>query len=144
MQTFLPYKSFIETAKCLDNKRLGKQRSEAKIILNILEGKAKPNKYGKISWINHPAIKMWAEYKNCLKLYLNLIIGEWEKRGFKNNMFKEELNILEIKCPPWLGNEKFHNSHKSKLLEKDTKFYGKYGWDIKIGLPYVWPTKEEI
>jgi hypothetical protein len=111
MQTFLPYKSFIETAKCLDNKRLGKQRVEAKSILNILEGKAKLNRYGKISWANHPAVKMWAEYENCLKLYLNLIIEEWENRGFGNNMVKEELDILEVKCPPWLGNEKLHNSH---------------------------------
>lgn len=29
MQTFLPYFSFIESAKVLDNKRLGKQRVEA-------------------------------------------------------------------------------------------------------------------
>lgn len=144
MQTFLPYKSFIETAKCLDNKRLGKQRSEAKTILNILEGKAKLNRYGKVSWINHPAVKMWVGYEDCLKLYLNFIIEEWENRGFKNNMDKEEIDILEVKCPQWLGNEKFHDSHKSKLLEKDIKFYNKYGWEVKIGLPYLWPTKEEI
>lgn len=35
MQTFLPYSSFEESAKCLDNKRLGKQRVEAKQILEI-------------------------------------------------------------------------------------------------------------
>ena len=35
MQTFLPYSDFIKTARCLDYKRLGKQRVEAKRILEI-------------------------------------------------------------------------------------------------------------
>lgn len=35
MQTFLPYPEFIKSAQCLDNKRLGKQRVEAKQILEI-------------------------------------------------------------------------------------------------------------
>ncbi len=35
MQTFLPYQDFTETAKCLDYRRLGKQRVEAKRILKI-------------------------------------------------------------------------------------------------------------
>lgn len=35
MNTFLPYPSFDESAKCLDYKRLGKQRVEAKQILEI-------------------------------------------------------------------------------------------------------------
>ena len=144
MQTFLPYKSFIQTAKCLDNRRLGKQRVEAKTILNILTGHAKLNKYGKISWSNHPAVKMWAGYENCLRFYLNIIINEWEVRGFRNTIQKEPVNILEIICPNWLGNEDFHNSHKSKLLEKDPEFYGKYGWNVKPGLNYIWPTKEGL
>jgi hypothetical protein len=39
LQTFLPYADFVKTAKCLDYRRLGKQRVEAFQILNILEGK---------------------------------------------------------------------------------------------------------
>jgi len=139
MQTFLPYKDFVDTAECLDKRRLGKQRSEAKIILNILEGKSKPNKYGKISWINHPAVQMWAGHEDCLKHYLNCIIEEWEKRGYKNNMLKEEVNMLRY--PYWLGDERLHKSHKSKLLEKDKEFYGRYGWNVEPGLSYFWPTK---
>jgi hypothetical protein len=54
MQTFLPSTSFIQSAKCLDYKRLGKQRVEAKTIINILEGKTTSN-----AWRNHPATKMW-------------------------------------------------------------------------------------
>lgn len=51
MQTFLPYKSFAESAACLDNKRLGKQRVE---VLQILKALHNPS-YG---WQNHPAVKM--------------------------------------------------------------------------------------
>lgn len=36
MQTFLPYKSFEQSAACLDNKRLGKQRVEVLQILKAL------------------------------------------------------------------------------------------------------------
>jgi len=37
VNTFLPYESFEKSAQALDNRRLGKQRSEAVQILNILE-----------------------------------------------------------------------------------------------------------
>lgn len=39
MQTFLPYGSFIESAKCLDYGRLGKHRVEAKQIIGGNNGK---------------------------------------------------------------------------------------------------------
>lgn len=41
MQTFLPYKSFVKSAACLDMRRLGKQRVEAKQILMALTGESK-------------------------------------------------------------------------------------------------------
>lgn len=37
MQTFLPYISFEESAACLDYRRLGKQRLEAKQLLNAIQ-----------------------------------------------------------------------------------------------------------
>jgi uncharacterized protein (DUF2132 family) len=39
MQTFMPYPSFRKSLDCLDNKRLGKQRVEAKQIYNIVKDK---------------------------------------------------------------------------------------------------------
>jgi lipopolysaccharide biosynthesis regulator YciM len=35
----MPYPSFVESAKCLDNKRLGKQRVEVLQILQALKSK---------------------------------------------------------------------------------------------------------
>ena len=50
MQTFLPYKSFKDSFKVLDYRRLGKQRVEAYQILNVLLGRTKTK-----GWSNHPA-----------------------------------------------------------------------------------------
>ena len=51
MQTFLPYPDYYQSARCLDNKRLGKQRVEALQIHNIVSGKRTTG-----GWINHPAV----------------------------------------------------------------------------------------
>jgi len=134
MQTFLPYPDFQETAKCLDWRRLGKQRVEAQQILNTL------SKSSKKGWKNHPAVLMWEGFEECLKHYRNTMIQEWIKRGYNNTM-----EILEVSedydFPCFLGNQNFHASHRSNLLRKDSKWYGQYGWKEKDNLPYIWPTK---
>ena len=78
MQTFLPYPNIIESFKCLDNKRLGKERLEATQILNILL-----NKTDKKGWRSHPAVCMWKNFENCLIYYRNECITEWTKRKNK-------------------------------------------------------------
>lgn len=57
MQTFLPYPDFALSAKVLDNKRLGKQRLEAKQILEINLIKVCPEKYG-IDWGNYSIFEL--------------------------------------------------------------------------------------
>lgn len=56
MQTFLPYPDFSQTARCLDYRRLGKQRVEA---MQLWKGQ----------WPNHPASKMWRGHEDWLALY---------------------------------------------------------------------------
>jgi len=138
MQTFLPYPDFKKSAKCLDYKRLGKQRVEAKQILNILNGKAKLNKNGKISWENHPAVKMWKGYEKPLTQYMNTMIQEWIDRGYKNTM---EINRSNEKfdLPPWIGDDRLHSSHRSNLLRKNKDYYSKFGWIETNDLLYYWP-----
>ena len=137
MQTFLPYKDFDRTFSVLDYKRLGKQRVEAKQIIDILEGKAKSN-----AWKNHPAVRMWKGYVSALKLYYNRCIWEWVKRGYKNNM--PILDIIgRIEFPYWLGDEKFHRSHRSNLLRKDKEYYSKY-FKERDDLEYIWPKQVEV
>ena len=134
MQTFLPLPSMGDSVRCLDDKRLGKQRVEALQILKALRGE-----YSKTgAWENHPATKMWRGYENALGFYKDLCIEEWIRRGFNNTM---ELNPLPTRFtyPWWLGNEDFHASHRSNLLRKAPEHYDTFGWSESSDLPYVWP-----
>ena len=144
MQTFLPYSSFIESVRCLDRQRLGKQRVEALQILNALNGKSK-------GWTNHPATKIWRGYEEALCLYKDLCIQEWMQRGYKNTMSFKKRDALywqeigvegSFLLPPWIGQENFHASHRSNLLRKNPDHYGQFGWDEPRDLPYVWPEKK--
>ena len=132
MQTFLPYKSMGQSVRCLDYRRLGKQRVEAFQILNALAGKSK-------GWTNHPATKMWRGFEAALSFYKDLCIEEWVRRGYNNTMQKEA-SYGAIVLPKWLGDEDFHASHRSNLLKKDPEFYGKFGWTEADDLEYVWPV----
>lgn len=134
MQTFMPYPNLKKSLKVLDRQRLGKQRVEAFQILNILL-----NRTDKKGWRNHPAVKMWEGYENALKLYFNKAVKLWISKGYKNNM-KFEVIDGKIILPKWIGNKKFHTSHRSNLLRKDKEFYRKFGWIEKDNLEYVWPV----
>ena len=133
MQTFLPYPSMGLSVRCLDYRRLGKQRVEALQILNALDGKSK-------GWVNHPDTKMWRGYEAALRFYRDLCIEEWVRRGYKNTMQKEDAHRV-IRLPPWLGDESLHASHRSYLLKKDPQHYGQFGWSAPHDLPYVWPEE---
>jgi hypothetical protein len=84
---------------------------------------------------------MWRNHVPALKLYLNYSIEEWIVRGFKNTMNFEKFDELPVE-PDWFGNEKFHDSHKSNLLNKDFDFYSQYKWDVDPKNPYIWMDKE--
>ena len=134
MQTFLPYADFEKSARCLDYRRLGKQRVEAKQIIDCIEGK------GNQGWKHHPAVRMWEGYTDALKIYYNTIVEEWVSRGYKNNMKLYSMGTMPILVgrPEWFGRKDFHDAHKSNLLRKDKEFYGKYNWDVPDDLPYLW------
>lgn len=134
MQTFLPYDDFALSAKCLDWRRLGKQRVEA---FQILKALTTPS-YG---WQNHPAVKMWRGYEDALGLYMNLCIEEWKRRGYKNTMTLAPLRFHDsVPTPPWLGRRTFHESHQSNLVRKDPEHYRQFFPRVAVDLPYVWPV----
>ena len=140
MQTFLPYPSFKESAKVLDWRRLGNQRVEGMQIINAISGV--PRKDGKPykGWTNHPCSVMWKPYLPALKLYTNIIIKEWEDRGYNNNM--KYYDVEDIVIPHWIGNERIHSSHRANLLRKDYEYYSKFGWTENSEDPYVWHDVE--
>lgn len=140
MQTFLPYENFDRTAQILDKKRLGKQRVETLTILKTL--------YINGGWKNHPAVKMWKGYEGALLLYQESICQEWIKRGYKDSCLEKSYEIFynhfsnDYSMPWWLGDERLHNSHKSKLLSKFPEHYKQYFVDVPDNLSYFWPINK--
>lgn len=143
MQTFLPYKSFIRSAQCLDRQRLGKQRVEGLQILLCLIGS------GCQQWKNHPAVKMWRGYELSLVAYVREICYEWKQRGYKDSV-EEKVNAIafglidngqKFISPPWLGMRKFHRAHQSNFVRKDENYYRKFFKTVQSDLPYVWPIQ---
>jgi hypothetical protein len=134
MQTFLPYQDYILSAECLDNRRLGKQRVEAKQIYLAITDPT----YG---WQNHPAVRMWRGHESGLAHYGYCICLTWRDRGFNDTLldwFCARLGEAGDR-PAWFGNEAFHAAHRSNLLRKDPLHYSKFGWTESADLPYIWP-----
>lgn len=163
MQTFLPYPNFYLSAQALDNKRLGKQRVEAKQILMALEygpyqyhngekwvgcseqeyfSRPPLIPYRRTPWYNHPATKMWRGHERALARYGICTCLAWLRRGFKDSLydFFDERYSAYTNSPQWLGNGAFHRSHQSNLVRKDPTFYRPKFPDVPDDLPYVWPT----
>ena len=128
MQTFLPHRSFSKSAETLDYRRLGKQRVEAKQILEAIR------KGG--GWRHHPIVALWSNYTDALCEYHNCMIIEWRRRGYVNTMPLIDL-APSIVYPPWLTDD-FIRAHRSNLLRKDPVYYGQFGWDVPSDLPYIW------
>lgn len=149
MQTFMPYTSYKETAECLDYRRLGKQRVEAKQILIALGVDVGDHKGNSGShWKNHPAVKMWKGCEASLCHYAIAMCNEWRGRGYNDTMLMQFVDAWErlrdagasLSFPAWVGNKEVHSSHRSNLLRKDANHYGIFGWSETPDMPYVWPV----
>jgi len=130
MQVFVPLKDFKQIAKCLDYRRLGKERVEAKDIITLCmmsnsdeyrNSLFKYNKQAAYIWKRynkHPIIEMWKYNVPALIEYYNTIVIEWKDRGYVNNLPHICLMDFNPEYPDWFGRDDIHNSHKSKLLLK--------------------------
>ncbi len=139
MQTFAPYSDLEKTAKCLDYRRLGKQRVECYQILKVLAGESD-------GWKNHPAVKQWVGYQSFLALYGVKICEEWIKRGYNDTLLNKIANyqLIEVIPPKFWGDEKFHSSHRQTLLFKNFDWYKQFGWTEEPKYEYYWPSKENL
>lgn len=136
MQVFLPYSDFERSVACIDPKRLG--NGVYREALTLIRG----------GWPNHPASKMWQNYKPALAMYALAGLDELQRRGrdYPHHRVTFSAYLSEpVVMPPWLGNEAFHASHRAALLYKNFAWYSQFGWsespavpDAKGRLPYVW------
>jgi hypothetical protein len=150
MQTFLPVADFTESARLLDNPRLGKQRVECLQVLRALE---LPD-YG---WANHPVVTMWRGHTAGLVVYALAMVRVWRERGFADTtealiaefapdaatMTQEQAAAAGL-LPSWVGDEELHLSHRSNLLAKDREFYRPRFPGNPDDLPYVWPGADVV
>lgn len=145
MQTFVPYPSTIRSLAILDNRRLNKQITEARQILDTLTGVKK-------GWTNHPAVRMWRGHEEALALYGLQAVSEWRLRGYSSHIGQEAIfrtrfagvPYESITQPAWWGDERVHRSHRANLLRKAPEHYGKYFLkdepDLQPEDGYYWPV----
>ena len=141
MQVFLPYPDFNQSAKSLDMKRLGKQRVECLQLLNSI---SKINKGEPIrGWKNHPCRKIWHNFSNALVEYGQVICAEWKSRGYKDTCYEKISSHYDHSKPTvypnFVGNEDFHKSHRSMLIQKQPDFYRPKFPNTPDNLEYIWP-----
>jgi len=138
MQVFMPYPDLKQSVCCLDNIRLGNQVYREG--LTLLRG----------GWKNHPAAKIWAEYKPALALYCLYGLEELIRRNktppqiqeIKKELF--DLIADNVTCkPPIVCHEPFHLSHQDNLIFKDPEHYQPiFNRPIPQKKPeYVWQIK---
>ena len=143
MQTFLPYPDFAQSASVLDPKRLNKQIVEGNQILKTLLTDS--------HWRHHPAVLQFKGYEKCLQNYIDFHLMEAHKRGFKTEKslanlneltaaHKDKLGNVELKAPSWLGDDRFHSSHRSRLLFKGRvdSVYGQLKSFLKVRSVNTW------
>lgn len=142
MQTFVPELTFDECARVLDDRRLGKQRVEAKQIYMALSK-------GHGAWFAHPAVQMWRDTPRTLLYYGFAMCEEWINRGFDDNLRGWFVNELlndslmtgfkgDGEWPSWWGGE-IHLNHRAILLHKDFEWYSQWEWDLMPTRDYFWP-----
>ena len=162
MQTFVPLTtSFEDIAKVLDNKRLNKQALEGcQILMTLLELDPQGEHRVPKGWVNHPAVKMWRGHEYALYRYIQAMVDEWKRRGYKSTIGDKakstimraiELDLVEghSENPSWLSNVSYFktiaSSHRLALLNKDYEWYSQFKWPEDKGnrpetYEYVWPV----
>lgn len=165
MQTFYPLNTtdFRKIARVLDNKRLNKQALEGwQIMMTLLELDPAGNHRPAKGWKNHPAVKMWEGHEYGLNLYVQAMVTEWKRRGFKSTIGeKAEATILTAMrlgliglqqdwYPDFISKPRLRASvaasHRVALLNKDYEWYSQFNWLEDTGArpetyDYVWPRK---
>lgn len=142
MQTFLPYPDFLESARCLDDKRLQNQINECTTLIRTIA-----DDYDGGGWPNHPVTKMWRNHLEALIQYQSACCLAYKERnkkahtGYYTNLGLREVFAPKIylpQMPQWLGREDVHAAYRSNLLRKDPEHYGQFGWSEPDDLDYVY------
>lgn len=164
MQTFLAHPDFAKSASVLDYRRLGKQRVEAKQVLQAILDVNKEGTEGNTGqgFINHPIMHQWQPYPEALLSYTWYICREWRNRGYRDGIMPWLFQVAKLRGlrmmqsgairrssqfnPWWLGHPRVHVYHRANLMVKMPDYYSQFGWKIpdhlSTGFGYSWPGLE--
>lgn len=126
MQVFCPYSNPIDCAKAMwkDQKRYNKQIIETYQIIKAIEGKTK-------SWVNHPIVKMYKNYKDWLYNYVSCF--NMYKFYIKDSSLDNEFLLYALfydseanKNKPYFLTNDFCNQHKRRLYTKSPELYSQF------------------
>lgn len=127
MQTFIPFSDVNRSAASLDRLRLGKQRVEClQILVALSQLRAGATK---VTWGNHPAVRMWRNHERALFTYTTAVCLEWRSRGYRDTCLEKARALADTfnrhtdGFPVWWGSENVHGSHVAMLLRKDETHY---------------------
>ena len=107
----------LDTAKCLDKKRLNKQIIEVKQLIKAIQGETK-------AWRNHPVTVMYENYLNFLRGYKNCLIAYKENRIQDAEFFSKWCDCTKpdfLKDCGW-----YFENMKNRLFTKDKQHYLQY------------------
>jgi len=98
MQVFRPYIDWRMSARVLDNRRLGKQRVEAKQVMNAILRRMGLIRDGRRGWLNHPITLMYYNdgrpYFRDLIGYFNACVEEWRLRRMRSSISLSDIEHL--------------------------------------------------
>jgi len=161
MQTFVPITdSYEDIARTLDRARLNKQALEGwQILMTLLELDPQGNHRTPKGWVNHPAVKMWRGHEMALYQYIQAMVDEWLRRGYKSTIGdKAKATIMRgielgrtssTVGPDWIADldlfKEIASSHRMALLCKDYEWYSQFEWPEDTGkrpetYEYIWPV----
>lgn len=167
MQTYLPYPSFVASARVLDSERLRRQRVDSLQILQALtgnrlvpslplDGRPHPDlaerwhlEAGRArDWTHHPAVLMWSGHIQALLAFQTAICAEWRARGHRDTCLEKSTLLVNasgfsptpISMPTWWGVERLHAAHRGTLLAADPGWYAQFGWSDSPDPEGVWPV----
>jgi len=128
-QTFRPYRDHHRCARVLDERRLGKQRIEAKQIGYAVLRRMGAINDGRRGWLNHPIVLKWFNnghpYLTDLREYFEAMVCEWVNRGHTNTVGWGELDAYcklgsSLRCPLTHLEEV---EYRRVLIFKDPEWY---------------------
>lgn len=123
MQVFIPYKSPLRVASCLDSRRLRKQVIECNQILKAISGES-------IAWKNHPVTIMYSSYTIWLEHYRDCLISYIENNLEKARFF-DNLCLTPGIYPWFLDYNDLIIQHRKRLYTKNSNYYSIFSSDGK-------------